>query len=139
MVVMVESKKLDLILQELIRRANRSDRRLRILEQRVQALESRVSSAEDSNFRQSKEIKKRIIDLEILMKNMGDRTVKVESDINKLNEQTKNFAKHSELREVETMFELLNPLRQEFVTKKELKDILKRMIEINLINKQVNK
>jgi hypothetical protein len=136
---MVESKKLDLILQELIRRANRSDRRLRILEQRLQAMESRVSSAEDSNFKQSKDIKKRIIDLEIMVKNMGDKSIKAESDILKINEQAKNFAKHSELREIETMFELLNPIRQEFVTKKELRDILKRMIEINLINKQVNK
>ena len=123
---MIEQKKLDLVLQELIRRANRSDRRLRIIEQRTQALESRVSSAEDANFKQSKEIKKRLMDMEIIFKNMSDKMLKLESDTSKISEQTKNYAKRNEIKELETMFDLLNPLKQEFVTRKELNEILNR-------------
>ncbi len=124
--IMAEAKQLDLILQELIRRANRSDRRLRIIEQRTQAMESRVNSAEDSNFKQSKEIKKSIMDVEIAMRNIADKIIKVESDMSKITEQTKNFARRNEIKEIETMFELLNPLRQEFITKKELTEALRR-------------
>jgi predicted nucleic acid-binding Zn-ribbon protein len=123
---MAEAKQLDLILQELIRRANRSDRRLRIIEQRTQAMESRVNSAEDSNFKQSKEIKKSIMDVEIAMRNIADKIIKVESDMSKITEQTKNFARRNEIKEIETMFELLNPLTQEFVTRKELTEALRR-------------
>lgn len=123
---MAESKKIELILQELIRRTNRSERRLRIIEQRTQALESRLSSAEDANFKQGKDIKKEVIDLDINVKTFNDRLTKLESDMNKVSEQTRNFAKRSEIKEVEAMFELLNPIKQEFVTRKELQEILKR-------------
>lgn len=123
---MAESKKIELILQELIRRTNRSERRLRIIEQRTQALESRLSSAEDANFKQGKDIKKEVIDLDINVKTFNDRLTKLESDMNKVSEQTRNFAKRSEIKEVEAMFELLNPIKQDFVTRKELQEILKR-------------
>lgn len=123
---MAESKKIELILQELIRRTNRSERRLRITEQRTQALESRLSSAEDANFKQGKDIKKEVIDLDINVKTFNDRLTKLESDMNKVSEQTRNFAKRSEIKELEAMFELLNPIKQEFVTRKELQEILKR-------------
>jgi hypothetical protein len=124
---MAESKKLELILQELIRRTNRSERRLRIIEQRTQALESRLSSAEDANFKQGKDIKKGVIDLDISVKGFNDRLIKLESDMTKISEQSRNFAKHSEIKEVETMFDLLNPIKQQFVTRKELEDIIKRL------------
>ena len=123
---MIESKRLELILQELIRRANRSDRRLRIIEQRTQALESRTGSIEDINFKQSKDIKKRIIDLEFTIKSFCDRIIKIENDINRISEQLKGFAKKNEVKEIESMFDLLNPIKQDFVTKKELEEILKR-------------
>ncbi|MCD6092443.1 MAG: hypothetical protein J7J38_00290 [Candidatus Aenigmarchaeota archaeon] len=123
---MIESKRLELILQELIRRANRSDRRLRIIEQRTQALESRTGSIEDINFKQSKDIKKRIIDMEFTIKSFSDRIIKIENDINRISEQLKGFAKKNEVKEIESMFDLLNPIKQDFVTKKELEEILKR-------------
>jgi len=123
---MIESKRLELILQELIRRANRSDRRLRIIEQRTQALESRTGSIEDINFKQSKDIKKRIIDMEFTIKSFCDRIIKIENDINRISEQLKGFAKKNEVKEIESMFDLLNPIKQDFVTKKELEEILKR-------------
>lgn len=123
---MAETKQIDLILQELIRRANRSDRRLRVIEQRTQAMETRLSSAEDSNFKQSKEIKKGLMEIEITLRTVGDRILKMESDMSKINEQTKNFAKRNEIKEIETMFELLNPLKQEYVTRKELSEAIRR-------------
>jgi len=123
---MIESKRLELILQELIRRANRSDRRLRIIEQRTQALESRIGSIEDINFKQGKDIKKRIIDMEFTIKSFSDRIIKIENDINRISEQLKGFAKKNEVKEIESMFDLLNPIKQDFVTKKELEEILKR-------------
>lgn len=126
MINMIESKRLELILQELIRRANRSDRRLRIIEQRTQALESRTGSIEDINFKQNKDIKKRIIDMEFTIKSFSDRIIKIENDINRISEQLKGFAKKNEVKEIESMFDLLNPIKQDFVTKKELEEILKR-------------
>ena len=123
---MADPKQVELILQELIRRTNRSERRLRIIEQRTQALESRLSSAEDSNFKQSKDIKKGIIDIDIAVKSFTDRLTKLESDMTKISDQTRNFAKHSEIKEIETMFDLLNPIKQEFVTRKEMQEMIRK-------------
>ncbi|MCD6381590.1 MAG: hypothetical protein J7L43_01255 [Candidatus Aenigmarchaeota archaeon] len=126
---MIDSKKLELILQELIRRANRGDRRLRELEQRTQALESRVSSLEDSLFKQTKELKKRIIDLSIDIKSISEQVNKIEENIARLNDQAKNFARRKELKELENMFELLNPIQQEFVTKEEVRKMIREYME----------
>jgi len=124
---MVNGKKIELILQELIRRTNRGDRRIRVVEQRTQALESRTSAIEDTDFKQNKDIKNKIMDMEVAIKSINDKLFKIENDMNKINEQIKNFARKNEVKELENMFELLNPIKQEFVTKKELEDRLREI------------
>jgi len=103
---MVNGKKIELILQELIRRTNRGDRRIRVVEQRTQALESRTSAIEDTDFKQNKDIKNKIMDMEVAIKSINDKLFKIENDMNKINEQIKNFARKNEVKEMEKMFEL---------------------------------
>jgi uncharacterized protein (DUF342 family) len=125
----LETRKIELILQELIRRANRTDRRLRILEQRTQALETRLSSLEDSNFKQNKEIKKRFIDLEVVLRNINEKLIMIESEVNRISNEIKQLAKKSEVKELEALFSLFSPLENEFVTRKEIREIVKEELK----------
>ncbi len=120
-------RKVELILQELIRRANRSDRRLRILEQRVQALDTRLSGLEDSSFKQTKELRKRLVELEAAIHNLAERIVTLESEMDKLASLVKQAAKQSDLKELESMLSLFSPIQSQFVTKQELKRALEEL------------
>ncbi len=126
---MIDSKKLELILQEIIRRVNRADRRIRELEQRTQTLETRVNTIEDSLFKQNKEIKKKIIDIEVNMKSTTESIMKLEQILSRITDQIKEFARKKEVKELEEMFNLLNPIKSEFVTKDEVKRMIKDAME----------
>lgn len=125
----LEARKIELILQELIRRANRTDRRLRILEQRTQALETRLSSLEDSNFKQNKEIKKRFVDLEVVLRNVNEKLIMIESEAARLSNEIKHLAKRSEIEELKALFSLLSPLEREFVTRNEVREIIREELK----------
>jgi len=120
-------RKVELILQELIRRANRSDRRLRILEQRVQALDTRLSGVEDSSFKQAKELRRKLVELEASIRSLAERIVTMESEIDKLANLMKQAAKQSDLKELESMLSLFSPIHSQFVTKQELKRALEEL------------
>lgn len=119
-------KKLDLIFQEIIRRINRSDDRLRVLEQRARTMESRISTIEESILKENKDTKDRILNLDTKLKALNDKLTKIENDINKINDNLKSCAKRNEIKEIEEMFSLLNPIKNEFVTRKEMMEMLQR-------------
>jgi Na+/phosphate symporter len=119
-------KRIELILQEIVRRINRTDDRLRLLEQRVKTLDSNLSGIEETTIKQNKEIKDKLITLETNLKIISDRIEKLENITEKITNSMKDFAKKNDLKEIEEMFSLLNPIKNEFVTKKELIEMLQK-------------
>jgi Na+/phosphate symporter len=119
-------KRTELILQEIVRRINRTDDRLRLLEQRVKTLDSNLSGIEETTIKQNKEIKDKLITLETNLKIISDRIEKLENITEKITNSMKDFAKKNDLKEIEEMFSLLNPIKNEFVTKKELIEMLQK-------------
>ncbi|MEM5813241.1 MAG: hypothetical protein QXL09_00930 [Candidatus Aenigmatarchaeota archaeon] len=122
---MAVDKRTEMIIQEIVRRINRTDDRLRILEQRVKVMDSSLSSLEASNIKQTNELKDKILTVETKIKLMSEKLDKIENLVEKLNENLKNYAKRSDIKEIEEMFSLLNPIKNEFVTRKELLEILR--------------
>lgn len=122
---MAVDKRTEMIIQEIVRRINRTDDRLRILEQRVKVIDSSLSSLESSNIKQSNEVKDKIINIETKIKMISEKLDKIENLVEKINENLKNYAKRSDIKEIEEMFSLLNPIKNEFVTRKELLEILR--------------
>jgi Na+/phosphate symporter len=119
-------RRTELILQEIVRRINRTDDRLRLLEQRVKTLDSNLSGIEETTIKQNKEIKDKLITLETNLKIISDRIEKLENITEKITNSMKDFAKKNDLKEIEEMFSLLNPIKNEFVTKKELIEMLQK-------------
>jgi len=119
-------KRTELIIQEIVRRINRTDDRLRLLEQRVKTLDSNISGIEETSIKQIKEIKDKIMILEANLKMISDKMEKIENTIEKITNNMKDFAKKNDLKEIEEMFSLLNPIKNEFVTRKELIEMLQK-------------
>ncbi|MEM5783799.1 MAG: hypothetical protein QW631_03575 [Candidatus Aenigmatarchaeota archaeon] len=122
---MAVDKRTEMIIQEIVRRINRTDDRLRILEQRIKVMDSSLSSLEASSIKQTNELKDKSLAIEAKIKIMSEKLDKIENLVEKLNENLKNYAKRSDIKEIEEMFSLLNPIKNEFVTRKELLEILR--------------
>jgi len=101
--------KSQLILQELVRRSNDEIRRLRELEQRIQAIESRFISLENSVLEKTKRYEKKIVELDVAVKNFSDDMERITGQIDKINKQLGRMASKREIKEIEKMLELLTP------------------------------
>lgn len=97
------------ILQELVRRTGELGSRMRMLEQRLDAAESRLSSTESSSMEKSKKAVAKLVETEIALKNVNDEILRLRNALEKINRQIGNFARKRDVREVEKMMELLTP------------------------------
>src|SRR3989344_1059245 len=88
--------KSQLILQELVRRSNDEIRRLRELEQRIQAIESRFISLENSVLEKTKRYEKKIVELDVAVKNFSDDMERITGQIDKINKQLGRMARKRE-------------------------------------------
>lgn len=120
---MPKDDQVQVILQELVRRANEDSRRLRAIEQKLQAMENRVISIEDSSLDKTKKNNQKFAEIEINTRNANDEMLKLKTSMERFARQINSFARRKDVKEIEKMFELLNPIREEFVTKEELESI----------------
>lgn len=118
------AERTDIILQELVRRANEEGRRLRALEQRLQAVETRLDTIEDLNLKNKREIGAKFSQVSASIKSINDEIIKLKNNLDKINKQITRLARKADVKELEKMFELLNPIRQQFVTRKELEELI---------------
>ena len=57
------------------------------------------------------------------MKNLSDELTGLKNNLEKINRQINKFARKRDIREMERMMDLLNPMRQEFVEPEQRKII----------------
>ncbi len=123
---MAEKKDIQVVLSEMVRRMNEHGRRLRAVEERTSLLESRLGSIQDMILKNNEKARDNMKHIESEFKDMTTTLMKIENDIAKLNKNLDRFAKKSELKQVENLISLFNPLRTSFITKEELKRILEK-------------
>ncbi len=132
---MVEN--VQVILQELVRRSNEDARRLRAIEQRLEALESRINTMENTNIDRTKKNNTKYAEIDVALRSTGDEIIKIENALDKINRQMPKLARKQDLKEVERMLDLISPIRQEYVTKDEMKEELED--EIKAMNRDQRK
>ena len=115
----------NVIMQELVRRSNEDTRRLRGLEQRLDAMESRVNVFENNMLDRTKKINSKFGELDLSIKTLGEEIMKLANSMDKINKQVGKFARKQDLKEIENMLDLISPIKQEFVTKDQLEEELK--------------
>lgn len=116
----LEQNKMQMILQELVRRTNDELLRIRNLEDRVASIEERLGSMEDTSLQRAKKFNEKFAELDVTIRAITDDTVRIKNIIEKVSKQLNNVALKRDVKELERMFDLLSPIRQEYVTKEEL-------------------
>jgi CII-binding regulator of phage lambda lysogenization HflD len=124
---MARDDKVTLIVQELVRRTNEESRRLRNLEQKIMALEMRMQSLENTSSMRMRRVEEKTIEFEAAIKLQNDIVMKLKNNFDKLAKQTEKYARKSDIKELEKMFDLLSPISQQFVTKKEFEDFKRKV------------
>jgi uncharacterized phage infection (PIP) family protein YhgE len=112
-----------------VRRSNEDARRLRALEQRLDAMESRINSFENSNIDRVKKNNAKFAEFDVSIRSINDELLKMTNNLDKINRQIGKFARKQDLKEIENMLDLISPIRQEFVTKQELKEEIEEEVK----------
>ncbi|MFH1421065.1 MAG: hypothetical protein ABIG30_03855 [Candidatus Aenigmatarchaeota archaeon] len=118
-----------LVLQELVRRSNNDSRRLKELEQRMEALDNRTKTVETTVLRKTKDTDTKLAELEATIHGMEERLINFQNVFDKFNKQVEKFAMRRDIKELEHMFDLFSPLSGKFVTKDELENKLTELRE----------
>lgn len=108
-----------------IERINNNTRRIRVLEQRLDGISSRIESLEERIIDDVDTLKKGVDRLFLDIKDVSESLTNIRGEILKLNKNIEKTAKKAELKELESLLELYSPIKSKFVTM----DQVRRLIE----------
>jgi hypothetical protein len=111
------------ILQELVRRSNEETRRLRTVEQRIDSLDDKLNSLIENNGERAKKTNMKAAEVDVTLKNLSNEIASLKLNVDKINKQMMKFAQRRDLKEIERMLELFNPVREEYATKEDLEKL----------------
>ena len=117
------------VMQELVRRSNEDARRLRGLEQRLDAMENRINYIESANIDRTKKTNAKFAELDLAVKTVNEEIMKMVNNLDKINRQMGKFARKEDLKEIEHMLDLISPISKEFVTRESLKEEVEEEIK----------
>ncbi len=112
---MVKETNYQVIISELVRRSNEDTRRLRVLEQKMDALETRMSSLEDSSLDKAKKTHLHFTELDESVKRLNEEMITLKNTLDKINKQINNFARKRDIKEIERMLDLLSPQTEDVI------------------------
>ena len=116
---------LRLIINQLVERVNNDAKRIRVLEQRNGVIESRLNSIEQTLTGNYKEFIKVMKLQEKSIAGLGDKIMETERKISEIIRQFKRVATKAEVKTLQNLLEIYNPIKSNFVTREELKDLQK--------------
>ena len=112
------------IINELVERTNSEAQRMRVIEQRVENIDLRINSMEQSILSNTTQIQNAMKEIEDKFKKRDERLVKIDTVMNELVKHFKRLATKADVKEVQNMVEIYNPIKSNFMTKEELERIL---------------
>jgi len=123
------TSKLHTVLRELINRTNSNIMRLRIIEQETEITKRRMGSLEKSFLAQKKELAKSLKEFETSLKELEKRIERIESALKQIVAELKRTATKSELKEIEHLVDIYNPIKSNFVTRDEIEEIIEEKVK----------
>jgi prophage DNA circulation protein len=108
------------ILNDVIQRVNDDTQRLRILEQSSESLTSRMNTLEQAMLQNRKEFQKAFSDINDGITSLDDRLAKTENTMKEVINHVKKLVTESQLKELQNLIEIYNPVKSSFVTKEEM-------------------
>jgi seryl-tRNA synthetase len=114
------------VINELVERANTDTRRLRVLEEKVEELETRTNSLKDVLLQDKKQTGAHLDEIAATLKRQDASISGVEKALDNMVKQFKNVVTVSKIKELETLVSMYHPLKSNFVTKEELESMLSK-------------
>jgi hypothetical protein len=116
------------IINELVERTNSSTQRLRVLEQRTESIDSKINSLEKDLLDYFRDLKKMIGENDKSLVSGDERMLKMESAVKEIIGQLKRLATSADIRGLQELIDIYNPIKSNFVTKEELERIIEEKI-----------
>jgi hypothetical protein len=125
---MVE-KDVQAILNEVVRRGNETVRRLRDIEEKDSLFENRLNTVETTTLNLSDN--KKIVDDKFTQKTdeLERSVIRIDNELMKIGKLLDKMAKRSELKELESLISIYNPIKTNFITREELELILEERLK----------
>lgn len=112
------------ITTDLIGRVNENVRRLRVIEQKIQAINMRINSVEQNTVTYNKNLQKALAERDARISAIEDRLVTVETTSKEILKQLKLVATKSNVDEVKQLLSIYDPIKSKFVTKEEMENFI---------------
>jgi len=112
------------VINELVEKANTDSRRLRVLEEKAEDLEARVNSIKDMVLQEKKLSGAKLDEISATLKRQENRIASMEKTLDSIVKQFKNVVTVSKIKELETLVDVYNPLKSDFVTREEVERML---------------
>ncbi|MFH1236926.1 MAG: hypothetical protein V1648_00775 [Candidatus Aenigmatarchaeota archaeon] len=113
-------EKQERIMVDLINRVNENVQRLRVIEQKMQAADLRINSAEQNVVSYTKNMQKELSDKNTTISQIDDRIEKIETAYKEILKQLKLVATRANLDELKQLVSIYDPMKSSFVTREEM-------------------
>jgi len=115
-----QPRTINTILNDVIQRVNDDTQRLRVLEQSSESLTSRMNSLEQAILQSRRDMQKAFSEINEGIAALDDRLTKTESTMKEVINHVKKLVTESQVKELQNLIELYNPVKSNFVTKEEM-------------------
>jgi vacuolar-type H+-ATPase subunit I/STV1 len=115
------------ILNDVIQRVNDDTQRLRVLEQSSESLTSRINGVEQGILQSRNELQKAVSEINEGITALDERLSKTENTMKEVITHMKKLVTESQMKELQSLIELYNPVKSNFVTKEEMEKFVKEM------------
>ena len=126
-------KDIQAVLNEIVRRANETVRRLRDLEESDSLIESRLNTAETGILNLANEKRETNEAVSARLDDIEKKIIQIENELVRMAKNIDKMAKKSEVKELENLISIYNPIKTKFITREEAE----LMIEERLKNVSV--
>ena len=109
---------------EIVKMVNTNTRRIRAIEQRLSGSERRIGSMEEKIIDEMDELRRGFEQISLDIKALSENLSQIRSEMLKINKNLDRAAKKSEVKELESLLDLYNPIKSKFVTRDEVKRII---------------
>lgn len=124
MVFEKENTNIQAFSNEVVKIMSTNTRRIRALEQRLDAMEMRIGGIQDKVINEIELIKKEFeeisVDIKSIVKNVGE----LRNEILKVNKTMDKTARKSEVKELESLLDLYSPIKSKFTTRDEVERLI---------------
>jgi TolA-binding protein len=105
---------------ELVKRLNEDMRRIRMLEERLDRMEGRVRTMEESSLDQMESLRVNVERIGEKLASITEKFKLIDSEIVRMSKDLSKSVTKSEVKSLENFIDILNPITSRFVTKDEM-------------------